>query len=442
MFGKFKKYFSEICTIAAPIIVGNLGHTLTGAVDVFVAAKYSIDALAAIAIANSIFFTVSFLGIGFLIAISIVLSNYRGAKMHTKRYFSSGVILSQVLALITWVLLVGITYFIPHFGFQEELVKDIQVYMYVTSFSVFGMYLFQGIKEFLLAHEIVNFPNYLLIASVLLNLVLNWILVFGWGFIPSMGVLGLSVATLIVRIVIGFAMVIYTWNMIKKSCHSPQIYDKEYVKSLMKVGFPIGVGFLVEFLGFNIVTMALGRQSALLAAAHNILITLVDAAFMIPLAISSSIAIKVGFFNGAKNFGEIKNFSLVGIFMCFSFMFVMSVLFAVMPDAFIGIFTHDKDLYNIALPVVSLFVFYEIVDGLQIALGGVLKGLKMTKQVTASVLSGYWFFGIPIGFYLAYAHSIPLEGFWIGLLIAATMIFVFELFFVLKRMSILKKEYS
>ena len=90
MFGKFKKYFSEICTIAAPIIVGNLGHTLTGAVDVFVAAKYSIDALAAIAIANSIFFTVSFLGIGFLIAISIVLSNYRGAKMHTKRYFSSG----------------------------------------------------------------------------------------------------------------------------------------------------------------------------------------------------------------------------------------------------------------------------------------------------------------------------------------------------------------
>lgn len=220
------------------------------------------------------------------------------------------------------------------------------------------MYLFQGIKEFLLAHEIVNFPNYLLIASVLLNLVLNWILVFGWGFIPAMGVLGLSVATLIVRIVIGFAMVIYTWNMIKKSCHSPQIYDKEYVKSLMKVGFPIGVGFLVEFLGFNIVTMALGRQSALLAAAHNILITLVDAAFMIPLAISSSIAIKVGFFNGAKNFGEIKNFSLVGIFMCFSFMFVMSVLFAVMPDAFIGIFTHDKDLYNIALPVVSLFVFY------------------------------------------------------------------------------------
>lgn len=123
MFGKFKKYFSEICTIAAPIIVGNLGHTLTGAVDVFVAAKYSIDALAAIAIANSIFFTVSFLGIGFLIAISIVLSNYRGAKMHTKRYFSSGVILSQVLALITWVLLLELLILYHISGFKRNLLK-------------------------------------------------------------------------------------------------------------------------------------------------------------------------------------------------------------------------------------------------------------------------------------------------------------------------------
>ncbi len=441
MFKDFKKYFAEICTIAAPLIVGNLGHTLTGAVDVFVAAKYSVEALAAIAIANSIFFTVTFLGIGFLIAISIVLSNYRGAKKHTKKYFSSGVILSQVLALITWILLIGITYLIPNFGFEQNLVKEIQIYMYVVSFSVFGMYLFQGIKEFLLAHEIVNFPNYLLIVSVFLNLALNWIFVFGWGIIPSMGVLGLALATLIVRIVIGVAMVIYTWNIIKKSGHGPQVYDKEYVKSLMKVGFPIGLGFLIEFLGFNIVTMALGRQSAILAAAHNILITLIDAAFMIPLAISSAIAIKVGFFNGAKNFKEIKNFSKVGIFMCFAFMFVMSVLFAIMPDVFIGIFTHDKNLYNAALPVVSLFVFYEIIDGLQISLGGVLKGLKMTKQVTASVLSGYWFVGIPIGFYLAYARSMPLEGFWIGLLVAGMTIFVVELVFVLKRMKILKKEY-
>ena len=439
---KFRKYVWEIFAIAAPLIVGNLGHTLTGAVDVFVAAKYSVDALAAIAIANSIFFTVTFFGIGFLIAISIVLSNYRGAKLHTKRYFSSGVLLSQVLAFITWLALVSITYFIPNFGFEEHLVKDIQVYMYVTSFSVFGMYLFQGIKEFLLAHEIVNFPNYLLIVSVFLNLIFNWVFVFGWGIIPAMGVLGLSVATLLVRVILGIAMVVYTWNIVKKSGHGNQVYDFDYIKSLLKVGCPIGIGFLVEFFGFNIITIALGRHSAVLAAAHNILITLVDAAFMIPLAISSAIAIKVGFFNGAKNYGEIRNFSLVGVTMSLGFMIFASVMFAVMPDVFIGIFTHDKELYNIALPVVSLFVFYEIIDGFQVSLGGILKGLKMTKQVTFSVFAGYWFVGLPIGFYLVNAHAMPLKGFWIGLFMAGFAIAIIEFLFVFGRMRKIKKEYA
>lgn len=438
---KLKKYFFEICAIAAPLIVGNLGHTLTGAVDVFVAAKYSVDALAAIAIANSIFFTVTMLGIGFLIAISIVLSNYRGAKQHTKRYFMDGVVLSQILALITCAVLLGITYFVPMFGFEAHLVKDIQVYLFVTSFSVFGMYLFQGIKEFLLAHEIVNFPNYLLICSVLLNLVLNWVFVFGCGFIPAMGVLGLSVATLLVRIILGLAMVVYTWNIIRKSNNIKQEYQIDYVKNILKVGFPIGIGFLIEFFGFNIVTLELGRHSSVLAAAHNILITLVDAAFMIPLAISSAIAIKVGFYNGAKNYGEIRNFGIVGVIMCLAFMIFASIMFAIMPDIFIGIFTKDKALYNAAIPVVSLFVFYEIIDGLQISLGGILKGLKMTKQVTLAVLFGYWAIGLPIGFYLAYAHSMPLKGFWLGLFVAGLFISFVELIFVLRKMRRLKREY-
>ena len=187
--------------------------------------------------------------------------------------------------------------------------------------------------------------------------------------------------------------------------------------------------------------MALGRHSAIYAAAHNILITLVDAAFMIPLAISSAIAIKVGFYNGARNYNEIRNFGIVGVMMCLTFMIFASFMFAVMPDIFIGIFTHDKELYNVALPIVSLFVFYEIIDGLQIALGGILKGLKMTKQGTFSVFAGYWFVGLPVGFYLAHTRPLPLKGFWIGLFMAGLAIAFVEMYFVLRRMKKLKKEY-
>ena len=437
---KYKKYLIELFTIAAPMVVGNLGHVLTGAIDVLVAAKHSVDSLAAIAIANSILFTIFIIGLGFLTGVSIILSNYRGERKHTKKYFISGLVLSQILAFLTWLAIILITIFIPKFGFEEHLIKNIQEYMLITSFSMFGMFLYQVIKEFLQAHEIVNFPNYILLFTVVLNLILNYILVFGYGPIPSLGVIGLSIATLIVRTILGLAMVIYTWNIIKVQKNKHE-YNFEYMKNVMKVGLPIGIGLLFEFLGFNIITIAVGRDAGVLAATHNILLTLVDATFMIPLAISSAIAIKVGFYNGAKNLEEIKNYSKVGVSICTIFMIICSLMFLITPESFIGIFTKDSKIVEIAIPIVALFALFEIADGLQISLGGILKGFKMTKQVTCCVLSSYWLIGIPLGFYLAYNQGMSLKGFWLGLTLSLFIVAILEGYIIFKKLKQVKNEY-
>lgn len=440
MMKKYKKHLKEIITIAAPMVIGNLGHVLTGATDVLVAAKHSVNTLAAIAIANSILFTIFILGLGFLTGISIMLSNYRGEKKATKKFFISGIILSQILAFFTWIAILIMIYFIPKFGFETNLVYPIQEYMFVTSFSMFGMFLYQSIKEFLQAHEIVNFPNFILLATVVLNLILNIVLVFGFGPIPALGVVGLSIATLFVRTLLGILMVIYTWAIIKEQ-QRKQDYNIGYIKDVIRIGFPIGVGLLFEFLGFNIVTITIGRDAGVLAATHNILLTLVDTAFMIPFAISSAIAIKVGFYNGAKNLMEIKNYSKIGVTLSTLFMIICSIAFFVKPEFFIGIFTRDSQIINIALPIVSLFTLFVIADGLQIALGGILKGFKMTKQVTMSTLSSYWLIGLPIGFYLAYIQHMSLKGFWLGLTVSLFMLAIIESIIISVKMKKVKQEY-
>lgn len=440
MMKKYKKHLKELIVISTPMIIGNLGHVLTGATDVLVAAKHSVDSLAAIAIANSILFTVFILGLGILTGISIILSNYRGEKKPTKRYFISGVIVSQILALLTWLAIIAITFFVPFFGFEKHLVKHIQEYMFITSFSMFGMFLYQGIKEFLQAHEIVNFPNMILLVTVFVNLGLNFLLVFGCGPIPALGVIGLSLATLFVRTLLGISMVIYTWNIIKEQ-KEHQEYNTQYMKQVVKIGTPIGIGLLFEFLGFNIITICVGRIAGVFAATHNILLTLVDTAFMVPFAISSAIAIKVGYFNGAKNLTEIKNYSKVGVTLATLFMVFCSFAFYFKPHFFIGIFTSDAEIINIALPIVSFFSLFVIADGIQISLGGILKGFKMTKQVTACVLSSYWLVGIPLGFYLAYAKSMSLKGFWLGLTISLFLITILQSIIIFCKMKRLKNEY-
>ncbi|MBQ2645124.1 MATE family efflux transporter [bacterium] len=435
-----KKYLIELLSIASPMVIGNLGHVLTGATDVFVAAKHGIDTLAAMAIANSIFFTLFIIGLGFLSGISIVLSNYRGEHKPTKKFFLSGIVLSQILALITWFFIYYIIVLIPKFGFEGQLCFLIQDYMFITSFSIFGIFLYQAIKEFLQAHEIVQLPNYILLLAVILNLILNFLFVFGYGFIPPMGIEGLAYATLLVRTILGLSMIIYTFKIIKnqrKNC-----FNKAYIKEVIKIGFPIGIGLLFECLGFNIITIAIGRESGTLAAAQNILLTLIDITFMIPFAISSAIAIKVGFYNGEKNMLEIKKYSQIGVLMSILFMSSCSLIFIFMPELFIGIFTKDIQITKIALPVVPLFALYEIADGMQISLGGVLKGLKMTKQVTLSVLSSYWLIGIPLGFYLAYCFKMSLKGFWFGLTASLFIIALLEGIILFKAINKLKKSFQ
>ena len=435
----FAKYAGELFAIAAPMFIGNLGHVLMGATDVFVAAKHSVDTLASIAIANSVLFTVFILGLGILFGISVALSNYRGERRFTKKYFLSGIFLSIILAFFTWLIILLITFLIPFAGFKSNLVYGIQQYMFVTSFSIFGMFIYQGIKEFLQAHEIVHFPNFISLIMVLINLILNFVFVFGFGPVPAMGILGLSLSTLIVRTLLGLSLLLYTWKIVyKQTCE--KVYSKDYVRSVIKIGLPIGIGLLFEFLGFNIITMALGRESGLLVATHNILITIIDAVFMFPLAISSAISIKVGFYNGAGDIKKIKKYGATGVIICTFFMLFCSVLFLVKPEICIGIFTNDKQIIEIALPIVTLFALFEIGDGLQISLGGILKGLKMTKQTTITALSSYWLFGIPLGFFLAYACKMSLQGFWIGLSLSLFLLALIEYILIKTRILKMQKE--
>lgn len=428
------KYLVDILKISVPLIVGNIGHVLIGATDVLVAAKYSINALAAIAIANSILFTVFIVGLGFLAGISIILSNYRGERKKTKQYLFSGIVLSQILSLLTFLVIIGISFAVPFFGFEEILVKNIQEYMQIIAFSMFGMFAYQAVKEFLQAHEIVKVPNFILIVAVFLNLFLNIIFVFGYGFIPSLGVAGLAVSTLLVRMFLGLSMILYTGKILYSQQKTNQ-YNFDFIKKVLKIGMPIGVGLLFEFLAFNIVTMSIGRISGLLAATHNILLTIVDVTFMIPFAISSALAIKVGYYNGENNLPEIKNYGKTGVGMSAVFMIVCSFLFLFAPDFFIGIFTRDEQIISIAKPIVTLFALFELADGIQISLGGILKGLKYTKQLTYISLSSYWLIGLPCGFYLAFGKNLLLQGFWQGLTIALFVIAIIEYIFIIIKLK-------
>lgn len=431
---QFKYYAKELLNIALPIIMGNLGFILIGAGDVLIAGHHSTDTLAAISIATAITNCIQTFGIGLIASVSPLLSNYRGEKKSAKKYFFPTIRFSMVLGVIVMFAVLASIPLIDYLHFEAKLVPMIKQYMFVTAFATFGGYLHAALKEFLQAFEIVLFPNLVTVFSVFLNIALNVTLVFGFGPFPSLGVLGLAVASFIVRYFMGFALLIYCFKVMNFNDYK----DFEYYKSLIRIGIPISCAIMVEFIAFNSIAIIMGRVSGVFAAAQNLVCTLTTVSFMVPLAISNAIAVKVGFANGAKNITDLKRYSFVGVVMSVGFMMLSALVFSSFPNFLVGLFTKDSNLIKISVPVLYILSVFQVFDGLQVALAGIFKGMKRTGVVLVSNFVAYWLLSIPLGYTLAFHFNLNLRGFWYGLASAAVLLCIMMVFMLLK--SIRKLE--
>lgn len=434
-----KTYVRELIQLALPIIMGHIGFTFIMAGDVFIAGKYSTDVLAAVSLSGAVTSIVFMFGIGLIISVSPVLSNRLGARKSIKKYFYPTIVFSQIVAFLSALAIIGCIPIMEHLGFDEKLIPDIRIYTLIVAFSTFGGYLHAALKEFLQAYEIVFFPNFLAILGIFLNLVINWVLVFGCGPIPSLGAAGLAIATVLVRAIMGLALL--TFCLVKFNLCKSEI-KKTYFKVLVNVGFPISVAVCLEFLAFNSMAILMGRVDGIYAAAQNVINVITSASFMVPLSISNAIAVKVGFANGAKNLVDVKKYGIAGVTCSVGFMAFCGVLFALFPEFFARIFTNDIALVNIIVPIMILVAGFQCFDGFQCSLGGILKGLKKTQMVSIANFIGYILIGISLGSFLAFKMKLNLFGFWAGIGISSACVGLVLLYEVIKTYKKLQKEYS
>lgn len=414
----YRHYIKELLNIALPIIMGNLGFILIAAGDVLIAGRHSTDTLAAISIATAITNCIMTFGIGLIASVSPILSNYRGERKSAKKYFYPTVRFAMILAFITLLCVLAFVPVIDFLHFEDKLIQPIKDYMIITAFSVFGAYLHASLKEYLQAFEIVVFPNLVTVFCVFLNVGLNLLLVFGFGPVPSLGVIGLAIASFVVRYVMGISLLVYCFIFMKLRNHN----DSNYYKNLLRIGLPISIAILIEFVAFNVVAILMGRVSGIYAAAQNLVCTLTTVSFMVPLAISNAIAVKVGFANGACNYFDLKRYAKIGTFMSVAFMSFSALIFCSFPEFLVGLFTTDSNLVRISVPVLFVLGVFQIFDGLQISLAGIFKGIKKTKVVMISNFVGYWLISIPLGCLLAFHYKLNLIGFWYGLATAAVIL--------------------
>lgn len=209
-----------------------------------------------------------------------------------------------------------------------------------------------------------------------------------------------------------------------KLWNTPKAFHLSFVKDVAKLGVPLTFSVFFEVMAFCSVTLFVGKFDEVQVAANNLALNIGSLAFMIPMSIASAVAVKVGHAYGERNFDRIRTFGQVSLFASVCFTAIMGLSFYLFPHAVMSLYTDDPLVIGWGKTLLFWVACFQLFDGAQVTMGGILRGLSITRAPSVAIFIGYWIIGIPLGYYLGFHAGLEAQGFWIGLAISLAVVSV------------------
>lgn len=420
-----KQHLRKNILLALPVIVGQLGHIMVTVADSVMVGRIGVIPLAAATFASTFYHLLMLFGIGVTYAITpVVAASNPEDRPKLLSYLQSGFAMSVGIGII--LLLIGFiaSYFLNYFGQEKEVAEAARPYLIIIIGSLFPMMLFQTFRQFSEGLSDTLSPMIVSVLANLLNVGLNYVLIYGkFGFEP-LGLNGAGYATLISRVVMFFLIV---WIIRKKCVGFRWHFQWAIIKKLLKIGVPSGMQYIFEVGAFATAAIMVGWISAEALAAHNIALNLSAITYMAATGLAAAATIRIGNQMGLKDKPNLRMagfslFAMVTAFMAFcgvSFIFLRQLLPALYID--------DETVKNIASSLLIVAAAFQISDGLQAVGLGVLRGLTDVKIPTIVTFVAFWLMAIPGGYYLGFHQGFGVQGIWYGLCIGLTVAAIFHI---------------
>lgn len=420
--------FTEIrrtLALAFPITIGHLSQMLMGIADSVMIGHVGTVPLAASAFGHSLF-TVSFiLGVGLLMAVSVLGARAHGAGQSSvcAEYLRHGMIMAAVLGVGGALLIYGMSLKLEIFGQPAEVNAEGETYIRIIAISLVPTLFFQVLRQFSEAVGHPWGPMGILLASVGLNVVLNWILIYGHLGAPAMGLDGAGWATLISRTVgvIGLWVWMKHRNSVTRewpgrgentAWWAPVVWSR--MREMLRIGVPAAGQLMFEAGAFVSAAMMMGWIGTVPLASHQIALSCASATFMVPLGIALATSMRIGRAVGEGRMDALRRIGFGSIFTAIAFALVFTAVFAFGGPLIVSGFTHEADVAKLAAQLLIIAAIFQIFDGGQAVASGALRGLTDVKIPTVITFISYWVLALPTGYFLGVQRNDP-HGVWIGL---------------------------
>ena len=447
----YTREFKYNLKLAYPVMIGMLGHTFVQFIDNVMVGQLGTAELAAISLGNSFVFIAMSIGIGFSQAITPLIAEADGAKKDNdiSGIFEHSFLICLILGLILFTV-VFLNRILLYFMNQPiEVVKLASPYLFWVSFSLISIVTFQSFRQFADGLSFTKAAMYSTLLGNVINVILNFFLIFGLWIFPKLGVEGAAIGTLISRICMLIFIVVYLKLHKKLSKYIKRFFPSKVqiqrLKKIIYLGLPSALHSFFEVAFFiSAVWMSgiIGKNSQ---AANQIALNLASMTYMVALGVGVAAMIRVGNQRGMMNFIKLREVALstllliiiIDIFFCIIFLILndyLPLLYLNLGDS--NNLTDVNEVIELASKLLIIAGVFQLFDGIQAVVLGALRGMQDVNKPALIIFLSYGLIGFPTSYFLGFYTNLSVVGIWIGLM---TGLFSSSLFLFLRFNYLSKK---
>lgn len=431
-------------------MMGQLGHVLVGLVDNLMIGRLGAAPLAAVSLGNSLVFIALSLGIGFSFAITPLIAEADGASDIElgKRYFHHGIILCTVNGVLLFLLLLLAKPILYYLNQPQEVVELAIPYLNIVAFSMIPLMIFQAFKQFADGLSQTKYSMYATILANVVNVIFNFLLIYGIWIFPKLGLEGAAIGTLISR----FFMLWFIWEILRRKKKFKEYFiwsKKELIKTsifkrMIALGFPSALQMFFEVAIFAGTIFLAGTLGTNPQAANQIALNLASMTYMIAVGLGVTATIRVGNQKGLKRYKDLRRIAFSTFLLVFLIEAVFALGFILLKDWLPTLYISNVEVIILASQLLIIAALFQLSDGLQVVILGALRGLQDVKIPTLICFIAYWVIGFPVSFYFGQKEIMGSMGIWMGLFVGltASALMLYLRFNYLSKQEVLKENES
>lgn len=413
-------HYRSLLSLGLPIMVGQLGMIILGFADTMMVGHHSTTELGAASFVNNIINLVIITATGFSYGLTPIVGGFFGREeLPQAGKALRCALLANLMAGTVMMAALTILYFnVGNIGQPEELLPYIRPYFLVLLASLPFVMLFNAFKQFTDSITETRTSMWILLSGNFLNIIGNYVLIYGKAGMPEMGVVGAGVSTLLSRIVmVALFLVVFLSRKKMRPYRDGFLrlgWSRPMLRRLVSLGTPIALQMGMETASFSLSIIMVGWLGTIALASHQVMITISQFTFMVYYGLGAAVAVRTSYFNGQNDREKVRHTVVAGLQLMVTLELLLSGIIFLLRNHIGGWFTDTAEVSSTVVTLLLPFFIYQFGDGLQITYANALRGIADVKPLVVIAFIAFFVISLPVGYFCGFVLGFGLVGVWMA----------------------------